>query len=92
METVTPSNVVPIPPRLEYAAGEVVGNMTLSRVDGVTTITVRRDWRKIVTVGWPIAAALFWWLILYPFVLRFGQSMLGAPMAVWNPLVIPIGV
>jgi hypothetical protein len=63
----------PVLPQLEYAPQPSVGDLTLSRREGVVTIHVRAGWRRIFRAGWGLAfCAIFAltplvYLLLTPF-------------------------
>ena len=54
------------PPRLEYAPGQAVGDMTLTRSGGVTVITCRPSWRRVGLALLPIV------LLVVPTVVAVG--------------------
>lgn len=76
---------------LEYAAQSAVGDVTLTRVDGVTTVTRRPSWGRVLEALWPVVAVAVPVLAVLSVPL-FRNPIPGPLLAVFGLLAASLGV
>jgi hypothetical protein len=66
-------------PPLEYAPQPNVGDLTLSRRDGVVTIQVLAGWRRILRAGWSLILCLIFMAVPLAFLILLPAKINDAP-------------